>query len=51
MPAETYGEIIDLSGTFGTDDWRELARELRFPLPGEFYLFEATPRPASRPTS
>jgi len=43
MPAETYGEITDLAGTFGSDDWREFARELRFPLPGEFYLFEADP--------
>ena len=43
MPAETYGEIIDLAGTFGADDWRELAREIRYPLAGEFYLFEADP--------
>jgi methylenetetrahydrofolate reductase (NADPH) len=43
MPAETYGEIIDLAGTFGVDDWREFAREIRYPLAGEFYLFEADP--------
>lgn len=43
MPAETFGEILDLAGTFGGDDWRELAREIHFPLDGEFYLFEADP--------
>ena len=40
MPAETYGEIIDLAASFGAEDWRELSREIRYPLPGEFYLFE-----------
>src|SRR4029450_12467067 len=43
MPAETYGEILDLAGTFAPDDWPELSREIRYPLPGEFYLFEADP--------
>jgi methylenetetrahydrofolate reductase (NADPH) len=43
MPAERFGEIVDLAGTFGERDWQELARELLFPLRGEFYLFEADP--------
>jgi methylenetetrahydrofolate reductase (NADPH) len=43
MPAETFGEIVDRAGTFGEGDWREFARELLFPLDGEFYLFEADP--------
>jgi methylenetetrahydrofolate reductase (NADH) len=43
MPAPTFGEIIELSRSFAADDWRDFARELRFPLDGEFYLFEADP--------
>lgn len=42
MPASTFGEILDLAQTF-VGDWREVAREIRFPLDGEFYLFEADP--------
>jgi methylenetetrahydrofolate reductase (NADH) len=43
MPAETFGEILGRAGSFGEDDWRELAREIQFPLEDEFYLFEADP--------
>lgn len=43
MPAERFGEIVDLARTFGEDDWRDLAREILFPLDGEFYLFEGDP--------
>jgi methylenetetrahydrofolate reductase (NADPH) len=42
-PADTFFEILDLAGSYGQDDWRELSRELRFGRPGEFYLFEADP--------
>src|SRR5581483_11630015 len=42
MPAETFGEILDRAGAYG-DDWRDVAQELRFPLPGEFHLFAADP--------
>ena len=51
MPAETFGEIIDRADAFGADDWRELAREIQFPRPGEFHFFERDPRRVSRPTS
>jgi methylenetetrahydrofolate reductase (NADPH) len=40
MPAETFGEIIERSEAFGTDDWRAFAREIQFPRPGEFHFFE-----------
>ncbi len=43
MPAATFGEILDLAATFAGDDWRELAREIRFPLAGEFHFFEPDP--------
>jgi methylenetetrahydrofolate reductase (NADPH) len=43
MPAETFGEILDLAATLAGDDWRALAREIRYPVAGEFYLFEADP--------
>jgi methylenetetrahydrofolate reductase (NADPH) len=38
--AETFSQIIDLAESFGTDDWMEFAKEIQFPKPGEFYLFE-----------
>ena len=43
MPAETFGEILDRSRSFADGDWRELAREICFPLPDEFYFFEPDP--------
>jgi methylenetetrahydrofolate reductase (NADPH) len=43
MPAATFGEILDTAGSYGTDDWRELSREIRFPFEDEFYLFEPDP--------
>ncbi len=41
-PASTFGEIVDLARSFA-GDWRELAREIQFPLEDEFYLFEPDP--------
>ena len=43
MPAETFGEILDLARSFGPDAWKELARELQFPFEDEFYFFERDP--------
>jgi methylenetetrahydrofolate reductase (NADPH) len=42
MPAETFGEILDLATSF-TADWKEVAREIRFPLAEEFYFFAEDP--------
>ena len=38
--AESFAQIIDLAESFGADDWKEFAREIQYPKPGEFYLFE-----------
>ena len=43
MPAETFGEIIDLAEAFGPDDWRTFAHEIQFSRPGEFHFFERDP--------
>ncbi len=43
MPAATFGEIVDRASSYSRDDWRELAKEIQFPLEGEFYLFERDP--------
>jgi methylenetetrahydrofolate reductase (NADPH) len=43
MPAATFGEILDLAGSFGDDDWRALAAEIQFPVEDEFYFFERDP--------
>ena len=37
---EDYERILALVDSFAADDWREFAREIQFPLPGEFYYFE-----------
>ena len=42
MPAATFGEILELAASF-RDDWRELAREIQYPMKDEFHLFEADP--------
>jgi methylenetetrahydrofolate reductase (NADPH) len=44
MGAETFAEILDLSTAYGGEQWRGLARELQYPFPDEFYLFECDPR-------
>ncbi len=43
MPASTFGEILELAGSFGADDWRAFAPELQFPFADEFYFFERDP--------
>ncbi len=43
MPAATFGEILDRAAAFGGADWRELAREIQFPLEDEFYFFQRDP--------
>ena len=37
---EDYERILALMDSFAPGDWHEFARELQFPLPGEFYYFE-----------
>ncbi len=38
--AEAFGPIIDLAESFGADDWKAFAKEIQYPKPNEFYLFE-----------
>ncbi|MGD0743668.1 MAG: methylenetetrahydrofolate reductase C-terminal domain-containing protein [Verrucomicrobiota bacterium] len=38
--ADGFARIIDLAETYGADDWKEFAKEVQFPKPDEFYLFE-----------
>jgi methylenetetrahydrofolate reductase (NADPH) len=40
---EGYAAILDLAATYGPDDWRGFARELRHGQPDEFYYFEEDP--------
>ncbi len=42
--AETFFEIIERSQQFGETDWKTFAREIQFPQPDEFYLFEQDPQ-------
>jgi len=37
---EDYERILALVDSFAPDDWREFARDIQFPLPGEFHYFE-----------
>ena len=43
MPAATFDEILDTADRYAGDDWVALAREIQFPLGGEFYFFERDP--------
>jgi methylenetetrahydrofolate reductase (NADPH) len=35
-----FQQIYSLVGTFGQEDWRSFVREIQFPLPEQFHLFE-----------
>ena len=35
-----YLEILERADAYGPDDWRALARDVAFALPGEFHLYE-----------
>ena len=41
--AESFGKIIELAQSYGENDWKEFAKEIQYPKPDEFYLFEADP--------
>ncbi len=38
-----YQRILELTASFGDDDWKDFAREIHFHLPGEFFYFEPDP--------
>jgi methylenetetrahydrofolate reductase (NADPH) len=43
MPAQRFQEILDLAHAYYEEDWRSFAREINFPLPDEFHLYEEDP--------
>ena len=43
VPVSTFDEILEQADRYGGDDWIGLARDIRFPLPGEFHFFEPDP--------
>lgn len=36
-------QILEIEATFGPDDWKDFAREVRFSRPGEFFLLAEDP--------
>jgi methylenetetrahydrofolate reductase (NADPH) len=40
---EDYERLFQILDSFAPGDWRDFARNLQFPQPGEFYYFEADP--------
>ena len=42
-PVSTFDEILYAAERYAKDDWVALAREIQFPLDGEFYFFERDP--------
>ncbi len=40
---DDVGRILDTAATYGPDDWRMFAREIRFEQPDEFHFFEEDP--------
>jgi methylenetetrahydrofolate reductase (NADPH) len=43
VPAATFEKILEAADQYADDDWVALAREIQFPLDGEFYFFERDP--------
>jgi len=41
--AQQFAAIFDLADSYGPDDWKEFAKEIQYPQPGEFYYFEQDP--------
>jgi methylenetetrahydrofolate reductase (NADPH) len=41
--ADAFAQIIELAESYSPNDWKEFAKEIQFPKPDEFYLFEADP--------
>ena len=37
---EAIHDILEIESSFSTDDWQEFARQLQYPSPNEFYLYE-----------
>ena len=33
-------KVFELEASYGEDDWKDFAREIQYPLPGEFYYLE-----------
>ncbi|MDR1141941.1 MAG: methylenetetrahydrofolate reductase C-terminal domain-containing protein [Planctomycetaceae bacterium] len=44
---ESFFEIIELSRQYSCNDWQQFYREIQFPQPNEFYLFETDSSTAS----
>ena len=40
---ESLQAILDLESSFAEDDWKQFAREIRFPVEDEFYYFAEDP--------
>jgi methylenetetrahydrofolate reductase (NADPH) len=38
--ADAFAQVIEIAEKFGENDWKEFAKEIQFPKPDEFYLFE-----------
>jgi len=43
LKAEEVHAIFALADSYGRDDWKTFARDIQFPQPNEFYLFEPDP--------
>jgi len=44
--AEDAAKIVEMARSYGADDWRQFAREIRYSRPGEFYYFAEDPKTA-----
>ncbi len=48
---EVFSQIIELAESYGPDDWRQFIKEIQYPQPDEFFLFEHDPQTGlSEPT-
>ena len=40
---ETLDAVLDKEKSFAQDDWKQFAKEIRYPVPNEFYLYAEDP--------
>lgn len=43
LKLEHYARVLSLADSFGEHDWKDFAREIRFPQKDEFHLFDGDP--------
>jgi len=43
LKVEDVERIFEMEASYAEDDWKDFAKEIRYPLPGEFYYLDEDP--------